>query len=107
MEAVTANLVFFIDGIGQRIHIRLRGHGTMEGGVDDEYLRNILHNLHTAPDARKVSERMKRGDIHAFFKVGNHAVGDKHGFGEPRTAVHDAVTYGVYFAHIPERAVFI
>ena len=95
MGAVAADGIFFIHLIRHAVHIRLFGHGLVEGGVENDNVGHLFaeHGLGAAQALHMghVVHRGQRGDL---LDLVDDGVGDDLGLGEKLGALHHAVADG-------------
>lgn len=69
VEAITADVVFFVKFIRQAIHEGFSRHGLMESRVKDTDLRNARHDSFASVDADDVRRIVERSHSRAFSKA--------------------------------------
>ena len=98
VEAVAAHAVLLIILVGDGVHIRLGGHGGMEGGVKHGHIGQVAEHLLGGLDAHD-GGRVVQGGQRAQVTDGlYHLIGDEAALLELLAAVYDAVTNGVNLA---------
>ena len=103
--AVTADAVFLIIFVGQRIHVGRRLHGLMERGVESDNLGHVGEHMRDGMYAQKVGGVVQRGEIAADFDLAEHVVVDEGAAGEEVGALHDAVAHGLDVIKAAEHSV--
>ena len=74
MGAVTADTVLLIILVGQGVHVGLRLHGLMEGGVENDYLRDLGKDLLHSADTEDMGGVVERSVVTADSNFLHHAL---------------------------------
>ena len=91
----------------QGVHVGLRRHRGVEGGVEDGDLGRVRHERGHHVDAGVGRRVMQRRQLLAQLELLASRLVDDHGFGEVLAAGHDAVTDGVDLREIADGALRI
>lgn len=91
VEAVAADLVGFVEVVGQRVEVGVRGHGLMEGGVEHGDVREFREIFHGGADAGDVGGIVQRRESAAGVDFGDGVFIEQDTGGEEFAAVDDAV----------------
>ena len=106
VEAVAADLVLLIIGVGQGVHVGLGGHGLVEGGVEHGHHGHAGHHLLAGPDAGEVGGVVEGGQGDAVLNGFEHLVGDQDRLVERLAAVDHPVAHRLDLLHGAHHAVF-
>ena len=63
--SVTADVILLVIFVRETVHIGLRRHGLMEGGVKCDDLRDVGKNFLASPDTKQMGGIVKRSEIAA------------------------------------------
>ena len=105
VRAVASYRVLFVHFVRDRVHPRVVGHGLVEGGVEDEDLRDARESVGDALDAHEVSAGVKGREVAALFELFDDFGGDLDRLGEERATVDYSVSDGFDFVHRLDAAV--
>ncbi len=106
VEAVAAYAVFLIVLVGKGIHVGFRGHGLMEGCVEDSHLGYLGKKVEYGLDSCDVGGIVQRSHGIAFLHAGDHFGSDEHRLVEVFHAVHHTVAYGIDFVKVADHSLF-
>ena len=95
MGAVAANMIFLIIFVRQAIHVGIRRHGLMEGGVESNDLRHSWKHFLAGLNAKQVSRIMQWSEIAAIFNLLHHVVIHDGAAAEEVCPLHYPVAYGI------------
>ena len=100
MEAVSANAVFLIHLIRERVHIAVLRHRLMECGIKHAYLRQTGHQLVDCLYTLQVGRVMKRSKLTHFLECSNHLIVDYYRRSKLLATMHHAMAYCVDFLQV-------
>ena len=106
VEAITADVVFFVEFIREAIHEGFRRHGLMESRIEDADLRNAGHDGFAGVDADDVRRIVERSHSRAFFQGFHDFIRNERGSSEFFAAMDDAVADSVDGIHGFDDAAF-
>ena len=92
MEAITANAIFLIQLIRNRIHVSIVRHCLMESRVKHTDLRNVGKQCRNSSHTLQVGRIVKRSQIIASIDGIKCFLVQYHGFAETFAAVYDTVS---------------
>lgn len=99
VETVTADVVFFVKLIGERVHISVIGHSCMETGIKNGNLRDAGHDLLTRFNTHQIGGIVERAEIKALTDSLLDLVIYKNRTIELLSAVQHAMADGADFFH--------
>ena len=105
MSAVAADLIFFRDVGFDAVGISLRGHGQMEGRIENGDHRSAGHQLLAGAHTHNVSGIMKRSHGKGRFHIFNDSFVGDDGLREERAAVNVTMADAADFTQIADHAV--
>ena len=104
VEAITADGIFLIHLIRQRILERFLFHAHAPCGIKHRHLRRVGHCLAACVDSHQVCRIMQWSERDDFLDCGDTFIRNKRGRCEIRTAVQDAVTDRGDIFHVLDNA---
>ena len=105
MEPVTADFIFFIIFIRDRVHIRFSRHGGVERRVKHDDLRHFpAEHVDARPDCLHMRLIMERRERNQAFNSLNYLVVHQNALAEQRAALNDTVADSADFLQIFDNA---
>ena len=96
MESVTANVVLFVEVVGNCVEVGVFGKSVVEGCVEDGDLGSFnAENFPCCKDALDVEWVVERSEVRTSFDAFEDFVGNDGGGSEGFSAVNDAMSDGV------------
>ena len=100
VEAVAAHTVLLVVLVGDGVHISLRRHGAVEGGVEHSHHGNVAEHLAGGLDTQNTGGVVQRSQRAQLTQRVDDLIGDQAAALELLAAMHDAVADGVDLAHV-------